>query len=197
MIISLVSFKGGVSKTTTSVHLAAYLSRRGKTLLVDGDPNESATEWIQSGEFSFVVTSPEGAAPESQYKYIVIDTPARPTVAELETLSEQSDLLVFPTMPDALSLAALAKIINVMQSKELNNYRVLLAMVPPRSNAARDAKQMLEQIGAPFFESEITRRAVCAHAALRGVTVNKVRDGENAWAEFVQLGKEILKNERK
>jgi chromosome partitioning protein len=193
MIISLVSFKGGVGKTTTAVHLAEYLSGKGKTLLVDGDPNESATEWVQSGRFSFAVSSPEGLDSGPQPKYVVIDTPARPTVEELETLSEQSDLLIFPTMPDALSLAALAKIINAMQSKGLVNYRVLLAMVPPRSNAARDAKQMLDQMGAPFFKSEITRRVVCSHAALRGVTVDKVRDGENAWADFVRLGKEILK----
>jgi chromosome partitioning protein len=45
MIITIASFKGGVSKTTTAVHLAAYLQKRSPTLLIDGDPNRSATGW--------------------------------------------------------------------------------------------------------------------------------------------------------
>jgi len=47
MIITVTSYKGGVGKTTTAIHLAAYLQRLAPTLLVDGDAIRSATKWNQ------------------------------------------------------------------------------------------------------------------------------------------------------
>ena len=44
MFITVASYKGGVGKTTTAVHLAAYLQTLAATLLIDGDPNRSATK---------------------------------------------------------------------------------------------------------------------------------------------------------
>ena len=49
MIVTVTSYKGGVGKTTTSIHLAAYLQRLAPTLLVDGDGIRSATKWSQRG----------------------------------------------------------------------------------------------------------------------------------------------------
>ena len=55
MIITVASFKGGVAKTTTAVHLAAYLQRLAPTLLLDGDPNRQALVWNTAGRMPFKV----------------------------------------------------------------------------------------------------------------------------------------------
>ena len=40
--ITVTGYKGGVAKSITSVHLATYFSDKGKTVLLDGDPNRTA-----------------------------------------------------------------------------------------------------------------------------------------------------------
>ena len=42
MRLAVINLKGGTGKTTSAVYLAAALARRGRTLLVDADPQGSA-----------------------------------------------------------------------------------------------------------------------------------------------------------
>jgi chromosome partitioning protein len=194
MLISIASFKGGVGKTTAAVHLSTYFQKKGKTVLVDGDPNRSAITWSDRGNFPFdVIDESQLEAQARDFNHIIIDTPARPSAEELKTLSEESDLLLIPTKPDALSLDALLKIVAHLQSFNAKNYKVLLTLVPPRSNAARDAKAMFDEIGIPYCKAEIHRRAICERAALQGKTVDDFKDGEQTWKEFLALGRELFK----
>ena len=56
MHIAVASYKGGVGKTTTAVHVAAYLNTIAPTLLLDGDRTRNATEWSLRGDgFPFTV----------------------------------------------------------------------------------------------------------------------------------------------
>jgi chromosome partitioning protein len=198
MIISIVSFKGGVGKTTTAVHIAEVLNRKLPTLLVDGDFNESALAWKERGKLSFpIVREHELTEHARKYKHIVLDTPARPAPEELKTISTESDLVIIPSQPDALSLDALIKLVISLKEIGAQNFKVLFTLVPPLSHAGREAKELLKDLDIPFFKTEIYRRAVCGRAALKGITVNEMKDGKDALKEFEALAKEILKNEGK
>lgn len=51
-VVSLVNQKGGVSKSTTSVHLAYWLisKKKQKTLLIDADSQRSSSLWVEGME---------------------------------------------------------------------------------------------------------------------------------------------------
>lgn len=51
--ITLALQKGGVGKTSMSVALAAELAKKGKTLLIDADPQGNATTWIAGTSIAF------------------------------------------------------------------------------------------------------------------------------------------------
>jgi len=135
MIITVTSYKGGVGKTTTAIHLAAYLQRLAPTLLVDGDAIRSATKWGQrGGETGLpfkVVTHAQMVSHIRDYQHIIIDTEGNPTDDDFKDLASNCDLLVVPAVPESVATDGLTHTLAKLQSLGNKRYRVLLTMVPP------------------------------------------------------------------
>lgn len=197
MLITVVSMKGGVGKTTTAVHLAAYLQKMAPTMLVDGDLNRSALQWGNAGKLPFKVVDERQAVKFArQYDHIVVDTPARPTREELQSLADGCDLLIIPVSPDALAIGATLQIFDELQGISAQ-YRLLLTLIPPHpSRAGEEARQSLSDAGLPLFKTGIRRLAAFQRAALEGVTVDQVKDqnARIAWRCYQQVGKEMMTN---
>lgn len=196
MIITIAGFKGGVGKTTTAVHLAAHLQKDAPTLLIDGDPNRSATGWAKRGSLPFkVVDELQAARYARDFEHIVIDTKARPEPGDLETLADGCDLLVIPTTPDALALEALMLTVSELRQLGNDRYRVLLTIVPPPpSHDADDARMDLTEAQIPTFEAHVRRYVAYQKAALQGVPVYECADprAQVAWEDYLAVGKELL-----
>lgn len=195
MIVTLASFKGGVGKTTSAVHLACYLAEHGDTLLVDGDPNRSATSWSKRGKLPFK-TVDLMAAPKyaRQFEHTVIDTAARPSEDDLEALVDGCDLLILPTSPDALSMEALLQTVEMLQKVGGDRYRILLTLIPPAPRqTGQQAREALTEQQLPLFKQSIRRFAAYEKAALEGKPVYQIsdRNAKIAWREYQSVGKEL------
>lgn len=199
MIITVASFKGGVGKTTTAVHLAAYLANQSSTLLIDGDPNRSATRWDERGGLPFKVVDERKAAKYARsVDHIVIDTQARPEQEDLEALADGCDRLIIPCTPDALALDAMMLTVKTLHQLGSDRYRILLTIIPPKpSKDGEEARMMLADAGLPIFKTAIRRYAVFKKAALEGTLVNGITDKKAriAWGDYQSLGKEIQRYE--
>jgi len=197
MILTVASFKGGVGKTTTAVHLAAYLQQKAPTLLIDGDPNRSSSAWAKRGELPFrVVDERQGARYAREFEHVVIDTEARPDEEDLRALADGCDLLIIPSTPDAMSLDALTLIVRALSKAGGDRYRVLLTIVPPRpSRDGEEARALIKEMGLPVFKAEIRRLVAFQKAALAGKPVYEVDDprAERAWEDYAAVGKEIMR----
>jgi chromosome partitioning protein len=196
MIVTVASFKGGVGKSTTAVHLAAYLHARAPTLLIDGDPNRSVTGWSGRGSFPFRVIDERQAARHARdFGHIVIDTQARPGREDLDALAGGCDLLVIPSTPDALALDALMLTAAALRELGAERFRVLVTICPPRpSRDAEEARSAIAEAGLPLFAGEIRRAAAFQKAALQGVVVSSLKDPRAAdcWRDYERIGTEIL-----
>ena len=147
-------------------------------MLIDGDPNRSATMWARHGKLPFPVVD-EGMGPKvaRQYEHIVIDTKARPEPKDLQSLARGCDLLVVPCTPDPLSMDALMLTIDELQKIGTSQFRILLTICPPKPIPEADnARRAIVRAGLPIFAAEVRRLIAFQRAALEGVTVDFVRD---------------------
>lgn len=194
MIIAITALKGGVGKTTTAIHLAAYFQKKAPTLLIDADRNRSALHWSREDKLPFYVASQAGSTGLiKKYPHIIIDTRARPEPEELKDLAEGSDLLIIPTTPNHLDFDATLKAVEILEPLEAN-FKILLTRVDSRTKNGRETRKSLEELNLPLFKTDIPRLVAFERAPKMGVIIEDYPDprSQMAWSRYKAVGKEIM-----
>ncbi len=201
MIVTVTSYKGGVGKTTTAIHVAAFLQRMAPTLLVDGDGIRSATKWSLRGSGSGlpfkVVGDKEMGKYIRDYEHTVIDTEGNPSDRDFKELAEGCDLMVIPAEPETVATDGLIHTLQKLQGLGVTKYKVLLTKVPPQPRSeGRLLREMLAAEGIPLFGADVPRLAAFEKAAAAGIPVYDVKDPRavRAWQAYESAGQEILRD---
>ncbi len=170
MTITLCNGKGGSGKTTLSVLLGAALVEAGhQVALLDTDPQNTATRWIEEMQ-----QAPEGAALQlakagGEYGALFIDTAPRLETAEVRDAIRRADVVVLVTSPspaDLFTSRDTAQLIHNEGAKD-RSY-VLFNQVQPGTILARDLADLAQRIGLPAFKNTLRRRQAYQHAVLLG-----------------------------
>ncbi len=200
MIITVASYKGGVGKTTTAIHLAAYLQTLAPTLLVDGDIIRAATKWSQRGQEAGlpfkVVPVGQIARHVRDYVHVVTDTEANPSDEDFRDVAEGCDLLVIPAEPETMATDGLTFTLSKLREYGIDHYKVLITKVPPKPQTeGAQLRASLVENGIPVFKSEIPLLVAYRKASAEGVIVSALKDDRNAaraWEAYKATGEEMI-----
>ncbi|QKT04217.1 AAA family ATPase [Ectothiorhodospiraceae bacterium 2226] len=207
-VIAVVNQKGGTGKTTLSMNLAAGLSRRGRTLVVDADPQGSATQWARLSSESkpypasvVAVAGPLGrevARFRDDYRYVVVDCPPTLESGAAQAAMGAADLVLIPVLPSPMDLWGSVRMAKALDQARTENDRLaaylVVNQVEMRNALSRAMEQALAEFDIPALESKLQRRAVYRNTALEGSSVYEYgKRGEAAAAEIDALIEEAVR----
>jgi chromosome partitioning protein len=203
VVVSLLNQKGGVGKTTLSVHLATSLAGSGRVLLIDADPQHSALDWAAQREeaapFGTIgmpkpILHREVGSLGAGYDWVIIDGP--PRVNELaRSAIAASDLVLIPVQPSPYDVWAAKDIVDIVRECEITRPHVLSRFVInrliPNTTLAGEVTDALSEFEVPLMETVIRNRTEYAKSARLGLTALETEPNGPAATEIHKLTGEI------
>ncbi len=210
-VISLVNQKGGVSKSTTSVHLSYWLitKKQQKTLLIDVDTQGSSSKWVQGMEEveipCKVIQSPDDLLeqiPElaCRYDYLIVDGPASLSESTRAILF-RSDLAVIPVQPSGVDLRSASDTVRlVKQAQSVRGGLPIAALFISRAVKGTKLKDeaialLSKNQSATLLKTVIHQKQAIADTSGQSETVWNLPGfaASESATEYEKLFKEILK----
>lgn len=214
-VVSILNLKGGSGKTTVTVNLAAALGElRRRVVVLDLDPQQSASRWASQGsnrgsrffELARDVHHETGGPPaikatvdrlSAEIDVLALDCPPeledRSLVAAL-----LADLVLVPVSPSPLDIwAAEAAVKTAGEARaERDGKRPLVSLVPSRlmvgTVLGRELPGSLAELGEPVAPG-ISQRVAMAESAVAGETVVTYAPESPGHLEFRALAAHVLK----
>jgi len=196
LIIALTSLKGGVGKTTITMHLATAVAQTGLAVVVlDADEEVSAVRWQQHADAEGIRLPFEVVAAERNSlmrqardfarsgRTVIIDTP--PNNREvLKSAATVADVVLVPVLPTGLDVDRLATTLELLADLEAAlekfNYAIVLNRFDARKGMAHEANEALN--AHPRLETVI--KSLSAYEKVFGQVPTELAQFRLIWAEI-------------
>lgn len=195
-VISIISQKGGVGKTTLATALAVEASQDGKQcILLDLDPQASASFWgdSRSDDVGPAVTAIAPArlkhylkaSRESGVDLAIIDTP--PFAKDIAyDAAEYADFILIPAKPAVLDIIAMTRTVELIRAFN-KRAAVILTFCPPIGREIDEAQEAILQLGVDMCPIRIGSRIAFSRAQQSGQAAQEYEPQGKAADEIKQL----------
>ena len=197
--IVFLSQKGGSGKTTLAVHIVvAAKASRERVILIDTDPQASATAWRQVRTEEYPVVEKATAttlarvlerAERDRATLAVIDTAPHATPG-VDVIAASADFLLIPCRPSAFDLAAVASSVQVAKAAGKPAAFILNAC-DARAPEVAEARDVLTGHAIPVAPIDIGHRRAFSRAISSGRAVTEFEAHGKAAQEIITLWKWI------
>lgn len=194
-VLSIISQKGGVGKTTLATALAVEGSRDGKkTVLFDLDPQASASFWMDTREDSTLAITAVpaarlghvlGAVREAGCDLAIIDTPPFAKDIAFEA-TQHADFVLVPTRPAVLDVMAMTRTLDLVKHYG-TPFAAVLTFCPPHGREVDDTVGTIGKFGAEVCPVRIGNRIAYSRAQQTGLAAQEIDPDGKAAQEITEL----------